>query len=58
VAEGGSPTVKVHQRWPRELVARVDAAAGLRGRTEFTVRALERALSDGSRPRNMFERAR
>lgn len=44
----------VNMRIPEELVAKVDRQAGGRRRTDFTVRALERALS-AERPRSLAE---
>jgi hypothetical protein len=39
----------VNMRLPTELLARVDSVCGPRGRTEFVMRALEKALSAGER---------
>lgn len=41
-----APSERVHQVWPAGLRERVQAAAGPRGVTAYTIRALERALDD------------
>lgn len=50
--------VVVNMRWPVELVARVDAVAGARGRSAWVLGVVEAALAEASTPGEVVVRGR